>query len=168
MRGVSLHAARCRASGQGVGADISDNRCGDGRASAGQVAAERANCVCVCFTHIANIRHWAQDETGSVRRGFLEADGINRTAGMLAGMQADCTLTAGIFLRTRHESRVTLQARGVGQRRDGLPTRHRKAVEVFYWIDRDFGYALSGQVDRATIRALVDAAYRQMAGRAGA
>jgi anti-sigma factor RsiW len=34
---------------------------------------------------------------------------------------------------------------------------------VFYWIDGDMGYALSGQVERAVMQRLADTAYRQLA-----
>ena len=39
-------------------------------------------------------------------------------------------------------------------------------VEVFYWIDRDFGYAISGQIAPADIRKLAGAAYTQLVGHA--
>jgi len=35
-------------------------------------------------------------------------------------------------------------------------------VDVFYWIDGEFGYALSGQIERSEMRALADASYRQL------
>jgi anti-sigma factor RsiW len=35
-------------------------------------------------------------------------------------------------------------------------------INVFYWIDGTFGYALSGGVDRATLSRLADAVYAQL------
>lgn len=35
-------------------------------------------------------------------------------------------------------------------------------VSVFYWIDRDFGYALSGDVERPTLATVANAVYRQL------
>lgn len=35
-------------------------------------------------------------------------------------------------------------------------------INVFYWIDGKFGYALSGAVDRATLSRLADAVYAQL------
>jgi anti-sigma factor RsiW len=35
-------------------------------------------------------------------------------------------------------------------------------VPSFYWADEGFGYALSGQVDKATLMALADAVYQQI------
>ena len=36
------------------------------------------------------------------------------------------------------------------------------AVSVFYWIDRDCGYALSGELDRPTLTRIATAVYRQL------
>ena len=35
-------------------------------------------------------------------------------------------------------------------------------VAVFYWIDRDCGYAISGEVDRATLGRVATAVYKQL------
>jgi len=35
-------------------------------------------------------------------------------------------------------------------------------VSVFYWIDRDCGYALSGELDRPTLTRVATAVYRQL------
>ena len=46
------------------------------------------------------------------------------------------------------------------------PTAFRFAqqgkVSVFYWIDRDFGYALSGDIDRAALGRVANVVYRQL------
>lgn len=36
------------------------------------------------------------------------------------------------------------------------------AVSVFYWIDRDWGYALSGDIDRAALSRISTSVYRQL------
>ena len=36
------------------------------------------------------------------------------------------------------------------------------AVAVFYWIDRDCGYALSGEIDKATLSNVASSVYRQL------
>jgi hypothetical protein len=38
----------------------------------------------------------------------------------------------------------------------------KSGVDVFYWIDGDFGYAPSGRIGRQAIQQLADAAYRQL------
>ena len=69
--------------------------------------------------------------------------------------------------------RVTLYVRRAvaGKAAENQETTFRhvteNGVQVFYWIDRDFGYALSGQIAPADIRKLADAAYGQLVGQAG-
>lgn len=65
--------------------------------------------------------------------------------------------------------RVTLYVRRAAAGNQETAFRHvtENGVEVFYWIDRDFGYALSGQIAPADIRKLAGAAYRQLVGHAG-
>ena len=64
--------------------------------------------------------------------------------------------------------RVTLYVRRDVTNNQETSFRHvtENGVEVFYWIDRDFGYALSGQLAPADIRKLADAAYSQLTGHA--
>jgi len=68
--------------------------------------------------------------------------------------------------------RVTLYVRraDAGKAGENPETSFRhvteNGVEVFYWIDRDFGYALSGQIAPADIRKLAGAAYTQLVGHA--
>ena len=63
------------------------------------------------------------------------------------------------------QRRVTLYVRrdATGNRETAFRRIRENGLEVFYWIDRDFGYALSGALDAARMRALADAAYRQLA-----
>jgi anti-sigma factor RsiW len=35
-------------------------------------------------------------------------------------------------------------------------------VSVFYWVDRDCGYALSGELDRAQLARVASSVYRQL------
>ncbi len=35
-------------------------------------------------------------------------------------------------------------------------------VSVFYWIDRDCGYALSGEIDKAALARVATSVYRQL------
>ena len=65
--------------------------------------------------------------------------------------------------------RVTLYVRRDAAQNHETAFRHatENGVEVFYWIDRDFGYALSGQIAPGDIRKLAGAAYSQMVGPAG-
>lgn len=60
--------------------------------------------------------------------------------------------------------RVTLYVRRDARDLGEAGFRHSRedGVEVFYWIDGGMGYALSGQVERAVMQRLADAAYRQL------
>ncbi|MHB1083885.1 MAG: anti-sigma factor family protein [Thiobacillus sp.] len=65
--------------------------------------------------------------------------------------------------------RVTLYVRRAAAENHETAFRHvtENGVEVFYWIDRDFGYALSGQIAPGDIRKLAGVAYSQLLGAPG-
>ena len=60
--------------------------------------------------------------------------------------------------------RITLYVRRDDAKQAETSFRHARedGVEVFYWVDRGLGYALSGNVDKAEMGRLADAAYRQI------
>lgn len=60
--------------------------------------------------------------------------------------------------------RVTLYVRraATGQGETAFQHAREDGVEVFYWVDRDLGYALSGAIGKAEMGRLADAAYRQI------
>lgn len=62
--------------------------------------------------------------------------------------------------------RVTLYIRRDAAANGETRFRHasENGVEVFYWIDGDFGYALSGQIAPGEIRKLAGSAYTQLVG----
>ena len=76
-------------------------------------------------------------ETGPVAQ-FMYQDGLNR--------------------------RITLYVRRDDAKQAETSFRHARedGVEVFYWVDRGLGYALSGNVDQAEMGRIADAAYRQI------
>lgn len=65
------------------------------------------------------------------------------------------------------ERRVTLYVRRAVAGNAETTFRHatENGVDVFYWIDGDFGYALSGQIGRQAMQQLAEAAYQQLAAR---
>jgi len=71
---------------------------------------------------------------------------------------------AQFMYQDRIERRVTLYVRRAVAGNTETTFRHatENGVDVFYWIDGDFAYALSGQIGRQTIQQLADAAYRQL------
>lgn len=60
--------------------------------------------------------------------------------------------------------RITLYIRRDDGKQAETSFRHARedGVEVFYWVDRGLGYALSGNVDQAEMGRLADAAYHQI------
>ncbi len=62
-----------------------------------------------------------------------------------------------VTLYVRHDPKNQLET-GFRHAREGK-------VEVFYWIDRNLGYALSGAVENAVMQRLADAAYEQLVAR---
>lgn len=61
------------------------------------------------------------------------------------------------------QRRVTLYVRrDAGQQDTAFRHAMEGGVEVFYWIDRDMGYALSGGIAHGEMQHLADTAYRQI------
>lgn len=62
------------------------------------------------------------------------------------------------------ERRVTLYVRRAAVDKGVTTFRHARegGLDVFYWIDGDFGYALSGPIGRPAMQQLADAAYSQL------
>jgi len=71
---------------------------------------------------------------------------------------------AQFMYQDKIERRVTLYVRRAVAGNAETTFRHatENGVEVFYWIDGDFGYALSGQIGRQAMQQLADAAYQQL------
>lgn len=71
---------------------------------------------------------------------------------------------AQFMYQDKLERRVTLYVRRDAA--NNTETAFRRAVEgdveVFYWIDKGFGYAISGQINSSEMKKLADLAYRQM------
>jgi len=63
------------------------------------------------------------------------------------------------------ERRVTLYVRRAARDEPMAAFRHasEQGVDVFYWIEGDFGYALSGQIGHQAMQQLAEAAYAQLA-----
>jgi anti-sigma factor RsiW len=52
------------------------------------------------------------------------------------------------------------------QKREGRDTAFRfsqeNRVSVFYWVDRSYGYALSGEIEREALLKVANSIYRQL------
>lgn len=92
----------------------------------------------------------------------FQAQGFALLGGRLLSGQAGPV--AQFMYEDKQARRVTLYVRrdGAGQADTGFRHAREDGVEVFYWVDRDLGYALSGAIDQAEMGRLADAAYRQI------
>ena len=81
-------------------------------------------------------------------------------AGLLPGERGP---VAQFMYQDQAGRRLTLYVKTDGDNRD---TAFRYAQEgkvgVFYWLDGQLGYALSGEMPRAELLAVAEAAYRQL------
>ena len=117
---------------------------------------------------------WAPEEKGLVtwltkRLGFpVHAPDLNSVGYALVGgrlVAGNEKPTGLIMYENGDKERLTLQVR---KQTPGTPeTAFRYAVEngvgVFYWIDDECGYALSGKVDRAQLLSVARVVYGQLA-----
>lgn len=90
------------------------------------------------------------------------AQGFERLGGrLLTGGNGP---VAQFMYQSADQRRVTLYVRREARGNGDTSFRHAKenGIEVFYWIDQDMGYALSGSIDHVEMQRLADAAYRQI------
>ena len=70
---------------------------------------------------------------------------------------------AQFMYQDANQHRITLYVRrDTGEQDTAFRHAVENGIEVFYWIDRDMGYALSGAIGHREMQALADAAYRQI------
>jgi anti-sigma factor RsiW len=95
---------------------------------------------------------------------FLEDRGLALLGGRLLPGEAN-EPAAQFMYETRAGERVTLYVRALVSE-PVQPTTFRvteeAGVSTFYWVDRDWGYALSGTLPRATLLDVARAVYEQL------
>ena len=119
-------------------------------------------------THAAHLVSWLSKRVGTdLKAPDFAALGFELLGGRL--LTNETGPVAQFMYQDETGRRVTLYVRRAVAGNNETSFRHvtENGVEVFYWIDRDFGYALSGQITPADMRKLADAAYGQMVGRTG-
>jgi anti-sigma factor RsiW len=124
---------------------------------------ERRHPVEVDAAHADHLVAWLSNRLGSrLSAPDFTAEGFALLGGRL--LSGGGGPVAQFMYQDTAGHRVTLYIRR--DVRDGRDTAFRHAVEngveVFYWIDRDLGYALSGQIGHADMQRLAEAAYRQI------
>ena len=115
--------------------------------------------------HAAHLVSWLSKRVGTQLRAPDFGDlGFDLLGGrLLAGESGP---VAQFMYQDAGGRRVTFYVRRAVTGNHETAFRHatENGVEVFYWIDRDFGYALSGQITRADMQKLAEAAYQQLVG----
>jgi anti-sigma factor RsiW len=113
--------------------------------------------------HAEHLLAWLSKRVGThLQAPDFSAQGFDLLGGRL--LSGETGPVAQFMYQDRIERRVTLYVRRAVASNRETSFRHaaENGVDVFYWIDGDFGYALSGQIGRQAIRLLADAAYAQL------
>ena len=124
---------------------------------------EQRHPVEVDARHADHLVSWLSKRLGhELHAPDFQAQGFALLGGRLLSGQAGPV--AQFMYEDKQARRVTLYVRrdGAGQADTGFRHAREDGVEVFYWVDRDLGYALSGAIDQAEMGRLADAAYRQI------
>ncbi|MGA9165245.1 MAG: anti-sigma factor [Thiobacillus sp.] len=113
--------------------------------------------------HADHLVAWLSKRVGTqLKAPDFSAQGFELLGGRL--LTGETGPVAQFMYQDRIERRVTLYVRRAVAGNQLTAFRHasENGVDVFYWIDGDFGYALSGQIGHQAIRQLADAAYAQL------
>lgn len=124
---------------------------------------EQRHPVEVGAQHADHLVSWLSKRLGhELHAPDFRAQGFELLGGRLLSGQGGPV--AQFMYEDGQSRRVTLYVRrdGAGQADTGFRHAREDGVEVFYWVDRDLGYALSGAIDQAEMARLADAAYRQI------
>ena len=111
-------------------------------------------------THLVN---WLSKRLGaSVRAPHLNAVGFELMGGRLL---PDAARPAAQFMyQDSRGQRLTLYVKREAKNDPATAFRfaQENGVGVFYWVDRDFGYALSGELPKAELLRVAETVYKQL------
>lgn len=113
--------------------------------------------------HAAHLVAWLSKRVGTpLAAPDFSAQGFHLLGGRL--LAGETGPVAQFMYQDSIERRVTLYVRRAAADKGVTAFRHAReeGLDVFYWIDGDFGYALSGPIGRPAMQQLADAAYRQL------
>jgi anti-sigma factor RsiW len=125
-------------------------------------AAETRHAVEVPATQEAHLVAWLSKRLDApIHAPDLQAQGFSLLGGRLLP-SADGPLAQLMYESARSE-RLTLTVKHAAQQEQtGFQIMEQRGTSVFYWIDRDYGYALSGSIDRAHLLAVAQTVERQL------
>ena len=97
-----------------------------------------------------------------IRAPDLNAQGFALLGGRL--LPADGMPLAQLMYQAADGQRLTLTIRNAGPeaKNTGFNIMEQNGNSAFYWIDRDYGYALSGSIDKARLLQIANAVERQL------
>lgn len=111
-------------------------------------------------THLVN---WLSKRLGaSVHAPHLAAAGFDLMGGRL--LPDEDRPAAQFMYQDSRGQRLTLYVKREPKNVSATAFRFAKedGVRVFYWVDRDFGYALSGELPRAELLRVAEVVYKQL------
>jgi anti-sigma factor RsiW len=107
---------------------------------------------------------WLSKRLGrELRVPFLEDRGLTLLGGRLVPGEVERPAAQLMYATPRGE-RVTLFIRALGDEVGPTAFRFddRAGLATFYWVDRDWGFALTGPLDRAALLDVAKAVYEQL------
>ena len=111
----------------------------------------------------AHLVNWLSKRLGGeVRAPHLTSTGFELMGGRL--LPGETGPAAQFMYQDNRGQRLTLYVKRESARDAETAFRFtkEKGVSVFYWIDRDFGYALSGDLPKADLLKVAETVYRQL------
>lgn len=113
--------------------------------------------------HADHLVAWLSKRLGhSLHAPDFRRQGFDLLGGRL--LPGETGPVAQFMYEDRLKRRITLYVRRDNAKPSETSFRHARedGIEVFYWVDQGFGYALSGNVEKTEMGQLADAAYRQI------
>lgn len=111
----------------------------------------------------AHLSAWLSKRLGRpLKAPTLVKQGFSLMGGRLIPAEASGVAAQFMYENTQGQ-RLTIYVRAMVRQQSDTSFRYAREnnVSTFYWIDRDWGYALSGDVDRQQLLAVAEAAYQQ-------
>jgi anti-sigma factor RsiW len=126
-------------------------------------AAEKRHPVEVPAAQEAHLVAWLSKRLDApIRAPDLQAQGFTLLGGRL--LPGDDAPLAQLMYESGDGERLTLTVRHASQAQaeTGFQVMEKNGVSAFYWIDRQYGYALSGSLGKTRLLAVANAVHAQL------